>query len=97
MQSTYSANTEIVVAGNSAGKLPITGIHIFGNSGKGKKPAIILHGTVHAREWIATLVYNSTPFVHNILLTVQGRRIHDLQPALRLRVKLDNSRICQRI
>lgn len=51
----YPANAEIVVAGNSNDGRPITGIHIFGTS-KGTKPAVVLHGTVHAREWITTLV-----------------------------------------
>jgi hypothetical protein len=34
----------------------ITGINIFGASGSGKKPAIIWHGNVHAREWITSMV-----------------------------------------
>jgi hypothetical protein len=49
-------NSEIVVAGNSNGGRPITGIHFYGSGGKGSKPAIVLHGTVHAREWITTMV-----------------------------------------
>lgn len=51
-----STRSEIVVAGNSNAGRPITGIHFWGASGKGVKPAIILHGTVHAREWITTMV-----------------------------------------
>ncbi|KAH7321986.1 hypothetical protein BKA65DRAFT_91804 [Rhexocercosporidium sp. MPI-PUGE-AT-0058] len=50
-----STRSEIVIAGNSNGGRPITGIHFWGASGKGVKPAVILHGTVHAREWITTM------------------------------------------
>jgi hypothetical protein len=45
-----------VVAGNSNAGTPITGIHFYGSTGGGKMPAIVIHGTVHAREWITTLV-----------------------------------------
>lgn len=33
----------------------LTGIHIWGSGGKGSKPAILFHGTVHAREWISSM------------------------------------------
>jgi carboxypeptidase A4 len=33
----------------------ITGIHVYGASGKGQ-PAVVLFGTIHAREWISTMV-----------------------------------------
>jgi len=45
-----------VTAGNSLNGNAITGIHFWGSSGKGVKPAIVFHGTVHAREWISTMV-----------------------------------------
>lgn len=56
LQAQYPANSEIVTSGNSLQGNAITGIHIYGSAGKGVKPAIIFHGTVHAREWITTLV-----------------------------------------
>lgn len=34
----------------------ISGIHLFGSGGGGKNPAIVFHGTVHAREWITSMV-----------------------------------------
>ncbi|KAH8899090.1 zinc carboxypeptidase [Thozetella sp. PMI_491] len=52
----YSGNAEVVTSGKSLQGNSITGIHIYGSSGKGVKPAIVLHGTVHAREWIGTMV-----------------------------------------
>lgn len=55
LQALYPKNSEIVVAGDSGNGNPITGIHFYGNAGKGK-PAVVIHGTVHAREWITTLV-----------------------------------------
>ena len=61
-----STRSEIVVAGNSNAGRPITGIHFWGASGKGVKPAIILHGTVHAREWITTMV---SPDIFSPLVT----------------------------
>ncbi|KAI5778290.1 hypothetical protein EDC01DRAFT_724080 [Geopyxis carbonaria] len=51
----YPANTELITAGTSYEGRPITGVHIFGSGGKGSKPAVIWHGTVHAREWITTM------------------------------------------
>jgi hypothetical protein len=56
LQAAYPNNSEIVVAGNSNAGRPITGIHFYGSGGKGSKPAVVLHGTVHAREWITTMV-----------------------------------------
>lgn len=56
LQSAFPSNSEIVVAGNSIEGRPITGLHFYGSAGKGVKPAVVLHGTVHAREWITTLV-----------------------------------------
>lgn len=56
LRAHYPANSEIVQIGNSLQGRPITGIHFYGSGGKGSKPAIVLHGTVHAREWIGTMV-----------------------------------------
>ncbi|MCJ1240681.1 hypothetical protein MMC14_008685 [Varicellaria rhodocarpa] len=65
LQTAYPANSEIVVAGNSLQGKPITGIHIYGSAGKGTKPAVVFHGTVHAREWITTMV--TEYFAFNLL------------------------------
>jgi carboxypeptidase A4 len=54
--ASYPSNAELVVAGNSGQGRPITGIHFYGSGGKGSKPAIVLHGTVHAREWVTGVV-----------------------------------------
>ncbi|KAF2843258.1 hypothetical protein M501DRAFT_926284 [Patellaria atrata CBS 101060] len=50
------SNSEIITAGTSVQGRPITGIHFWGSGGKGSKPAIVFHSTVHAREWITTMV-----------------------------------------
>ena len=74
LQAQYPSNSEIVTSGNSLQGNAITGIHIYGSAGKGVKPAVIFHGTVHAREWITTMVREiPSPFLalRNILLTAQ--------------------------
>ena len=57
LQAAYPSNSEVVSSGNSLNGNAITGIHIYGSSGKGVKPAVVFHGTVHAREWIGTMVF----------------------------------------
>jgi hypothetical protein len=56
LKALYPSNSEIVTAGKSLNGNAITGIHFWGSSGKGIKPAVVFHGTVHAREWISTMV-----------------------------------------
>lgn len=34
------------------------GVHFWGADGPGKRPAVVYHGTVHAREWITAPVSN---------------------------------------
>ncbi|KAJ3514780.1 hypothetical protein NLJ89_g2182 [Agrocybe chaxingu] len=53
--ATFPNNAKIVSSGTSVGGRDIKGINIFGSSGSGTRPAIIWHGTVHAREWITTM------------------------------------------
>jgi murein tripeptide amidase MpaA len=55
LQGGYTANSEIITAGSSVQGRALTGIHIWGSGGKGSKPAVLFHGTVHAREWISTM------------------------------------------
>lgn len=56
LQAAYPSNSEVVVTGNSLNGKAITGIRIFGSSGKGVNPAVVVHGTVHAREWYVLLI-----------------------------------------
>lgn len=56
LQASFPDNSEIFEAGTSTEGRDLTGIHLWGSSGKGVKPAINFHGTVHAREWITTMV-----------------------------------------
>ncbi|CAA7260302.1 unnamed protein product [Cyclocybe aegerita] len=53
--ATFPNNARIVSSGTSVGGRDIKGINIFGSSGSGAKPAVIWHGTVHAREWISSM------------------------------------------
>ncbi|KAK7751331.1 hypothetical protein SLS62_006737 [Diatrype stigma] len=56
LQASFPDNSEIFEAGTSTEGRDLTGIHLWGSAGKGVKPAINFHGTVHAREWITTMV-----------------------------------------
>ncbi|KAF2847695.1 carboxypeptidase-like protein A1 precursor [Plenodomus tracheiphilus IPT5] len=55
LQAGYTGNSEIVTVGTSVQGRVLTGIHIWGSGGKGSKPAVIIHGNVHAREWITSM------------------------------------------
>ncbi|GAW24790.1 hypothetical protein ANO14919_143840 [Xylariales sp. No.14919] len=48
-------NSEIISSGYSYENRSLHGIHLWGADGPGK-PAVLYHGTVHAREWISTAV-----------------------------------------
>lgn len=52
----FPENAAVVTSGTSLQGHAITGIHIYGSSGGGVNPAVVFHGTVHAREWITTMV-----------------------------------------
>jgi len=58
----YPNNAEIFSAGKSNEGRDINGIHIWGSGGKGSKKGIVIHGTVHAREWITTMVAEYTAY-----------------------------------
>lgn len=50
------SNSRIVTVGNSYENRQIFGLKLWGSGGEGSKPIIYFHGTVHAREWISTMV-----------------------------------------
>ncbi|KAK4122034.1 hypothetical protein N657DRAFT_622621 [Parathielavia appendiculata] len=56
LQAAYPQNSEIFNVGKSVQGRNIFGIHLWGSGGKGSKPAVYFHGTVHAREWITAKV-----------------------------------------
>ncbi|KAH7014258.1 zinc carboxypeptidase [Microdochium trichocladiopsis] len=55
LQSAFANNSELVSSGKSYQGRDIYGLHLWGAGGPGK-PAVLYHGTVHAREWIAAPV-----------------------------------------
>lgn len=55
LQAAYPNNSESISSGYSVENRSIYGLHFWGADGPGK-PAILYHGTVHAREWIAAPV-----------------------------------------
>lgn len=57
LQAKFPKNSEIVSSGTSYEGRDIYGLHLWGNGGPGK-PAVLYHGTVHAREWVRNLKTN---------------------------------------
>lgn len=55
LHATFPNNSEIVSSGTSYEGRDLYGIHLWGADGPGK-PAVLFHGTVHAREWISAPV-----------------------------------------
>jgi carboxypeptidase A4 len=55
LQAAFPDNSELFSVGDSVEGRPINGIHLYGAGGPGK-PAVIWHGTVHAREWVTAPV-----------------------------------------
>ncbi|KAI0187374.1 hypothetical protein F4808DRAFT_466409 [Astrocystis sublimbata] len=57
LTATLPFNSDMFSVGQSFEGRPIDGIRLRGSDGKnGKKPAILFHGNVHAREWITSMV-----------------------------------------
>ncbi len=57
------------VVGNSLEGRPIRGIRISGAGGPNGKPDFVIHGGIHAREWITTM---AMPYMIETLLTSYG-------------------------
>ncbi|KAI0485815.1 hypothetical protein F4859DRAFT_396860 [Xylaria cf. heliscus] len=55
LRELFPGNSEIISSGYSYENRSLNGIHLWGAGGPGK-PAVLYHGTVHAREWISTAV-----------------------------------------
>ncbi|KAK2746187.1 hypothetical protein FQN57_003309 [Myotisia sp. PD_48] len=55
IQRQYPSNSEVVTVGTSHEGRQINAIHLWGKA-KNANPAVIFHGTIHAREWISTMV-----------------------------------------
>ena len=53
----YPHNTQIFSIGDSVEGRPLVGMRIFRNQDE-HKPAVVFHGTTHAREWISPAVSN---------------------------------------
>lgn len=56
LQAQFSTKSEIVTSGETYEGENITGLHFYGSSGGGTNPAVVFHGSVHAREWITSMV-----------------------------------------
>lgn len=97
LKNSYPANSEIVRIGNSLQGRPITGIHFYGTGMKNTKPAVVLHGTVHAREWITTMVNVYSRSVRSKLNIFPGDRIFRIQLPQRFCLKHRYSKSAEQI
>ncbi|KFA72564.1 hypothetical protein S40288_06867 [Stachybotrys chartarum IBT 40288] len=55
LQTQFPARARVITSGTTGQGRAITGIHMYGSTGGGSRPAIIFHGNVHAREWITSM------------------------------------------
>ena len=55
LQESFPENSNWTSTGTSYEGRDLFGVHLWGADGPGK-PAVIYHGTVHAREWITAMV-----------------------------------------
>jgi hypothetical protein len=78
LAAAYPGNAEVVVSGKSSQGRDIKGIHIWGSGGKGSQKAVVWHGTVHAREWITTMVRTNLKFMQYI--SNKSQRLLNTQP-----------------
>jgi uncharacterized protein YneR len=56
LHDAYPNNSELVSTGTSYEGRDQFGIHFWGIKGPNLNPAVLWHGTVHAREWISAMV-----------------------------------------
>ncbi|TKX19874.1 metallocarboxypeptidase A-like protein 2 [Elsinoe australis] len=54
LQAAFPNQSEWISSGTSFEGRDLFGLHLWGSGGPGK-PAVLYHGTVHAREWITTM------------------------------------------
>lgn len=97
LEYSYPSNSEIVTIGDSLQGRPITGIHFYGTGLKNTNPAVVFHGTVHAREWITTMVHLCSPSVRADLTLRKGHRILCIQLPQRFRVEYRYSKSIEQI
>ncbi|KAI1147423.1 hypothetical protein F4825DRAFT_149249 [Nemania diffusa] len=74
----FPSNSEIISSGYSYENRSLAGIHLWGAGGPGK-PAVLYHGTVHAREWISTA---TTEYLAYKLVTEYNAGDKDTRSAL---------------
>lgn len=70
----FPDNSKLFTIGKSYEGRDISGIHLWGAGGPGSRPAVYWHATVHAREWIATMV--GVPGEDTLLLTRAHAHAH---------------------
>ncbi|KAL0931942.1 zinc carboxypeptidase [Colletotrichum truncatum] len=66
LHAAFPDNSEWLDIGSSYEGRNIFGLRLWGGKDTGNKPIILWHGTVHAREWITTLMKKLTPFVKTV-------------------------------
>ncbi len=69
LANAYPNLAQTFVVGNTLEGRPIRGIRISGAGGPNGKPDFVIHGGIHAREWITTM---AMPYLIETLLTSYG-------------------------
>lgn len=69
LQRAFPNNSKLVSSGRSYQDRNIFGLHVYGEDGPGK-PAVLYHGTVHAREWITAPVSPRRELVEMIIADI---------------------------
>lgn len=78
LRDLFPNNSEIISSGYSYENRSLHGIHLWGAGGP-DKPAVLYHGTVHAREWISAAV---TEYLTYKLITGYNAGDEDARTAL---------------
>lgn len=95
LSASFPDNSEIISSGTSYEGRDIFGIHLWGKDGPGK-PAVLYHGTVHAREWISAPVSRLHTLETRLVSDLLGQRIFDIPTDRWIQIRRQSHQILPR-
>ena len=98
LAAAYPNNAEVISAGKSVEGRDIKGIHIWGSGGKGSKPAVVIHGNVHAREWITSMTTEYVVCSYNqckIYMLILDSQVLCMATAYQIRLRREHQVACR--